>query len=67
MDVLGPSKQPILFSNFFKSQIHKIEYGPQNGNKDEVALYALGEGKLVAFNFKNPKEGLLLVFLIMRI
>lgn len=59
------SKLPVLFPHYFKSQIHKIEYGPLNGNKEEVALYALSEGKLVMFKVKDPKEGLFYLRIIL--
>lgn len=57
MDVSNISKSPVLFSQYFKTQIHKVEYGPLNGNKNEIALYALSEGNIAIFKAKNSEKG----------
>lgn len=62
LDVSNTSKAPVLFPPYFKTQIHKLEYGPQNGNIDELALYALSEGNLLRYTVKDVKEGLLIYF-----
>ncbi|KAJ8926424.1 hypothetical protein NQ314_021212 [Rhamnusium bicolor] len=53
-------KAPKILPDFFKSLVHKIEWGPMFGNKEDIGLFAVAEGKLVMFrtsvDFIEPQE-----------
>ncbi|XP_057667070.1 gem-associated protein 5-like [Diorhabda carinulata] len=46
-------KPSVLLSQYFKSQIYKLEWGPINGYQGKFGLYAIGEGCIVYFNLEN--------------
>lgn len=57
LDTSNKSKAPTVPPNFFKSQIHKVEWGPINGNGEDFGLFAVAEGKLVLYRAKKSEKG----------
>ncbi|XP_018568237.1 gem-associated protein 5 isoform X2 [Anoplophora glabripennis] len=57
LDTSNKSKTPTVPPNYFKSRIHKLEWGPINGNKEDLGLFAVAEGKLVIYSVKKSEKG----------
>ncbi|KAJ8913468.1 hypothetical protein NQ315_013848 [Exocentrus adspersus] len=47
-----PTQELILAYGTVEGRIHKVEWGPLNGNEEDLGLYVVAEGKLVVYNTK---------------
>ncbi|KAJ8984371.1 hypothetical protein NQ317_003519 [Molorchus minor] len=56
LDINNKSKSPTLLPSFFKSHVHKIEWGPLKGNKQDLGVFAVAEGKLGIFSSNKSEE-----------
>ncbi|GJQ82382.1 hypothetical protein Trydic_g447 [Trypoxylus dichotomus] len=45
-----PSSTPSLLFQHFRTAVHQVAWGPINGNKDNLGLYACGEGQVAIYN-----------------
>lgn len=58
---------PVILPHYFKSEVYKVEWAPVDGNKQNIGLYAVGEGNLILFDInKSPKGTLLLIFILIK-
>jgi hypothetical protein len=51
------SKKNTLFPHYFRNQVYKVEWGPIEGNKNNLGLYVLAEGKMAVYDITQPNEG----------
>jgi gem associated protein 5 len=50
------SKKNTLFPHYFRNQVYKVEWGPIEGNKNNLGLYVLAEGKMAVYDITQPNE-----------
>ncbi|XP_044254324.1 gem-associated protein 5 [Tribolium madens] len=51
------SKKTTLFPHYFCNQVYKVEWGPVNGDTNNLGLYVVAEGKMVIYDMQKVDQG----------
>ncbi|RZC35001.1 gem-associated protein 5, partial [Asbolus verrucosus] len=50
------SKKSTLFPHYFHNQVYKIEWGPLQGDTNNLGLYVVAEGKIAIYDTREPNS-----------